>query len=130
MTGKADRPTTISDLNWRFRYEADRTDGWTALQGEDLRGDCDDYALTAALIMADWSWLRFWFHVLTFQTRFHHVRARHNGESHLVLYVRGPGYIDNIYREWMTSNPHPKNFPWVALPPIVALKILAGKFRD
>lgn len=121
--------TSLDTLNAKFRYEADVRDGWTVMRGDVLRGDCDDYALTAAFILCGESWIRFWFRVLTFQIVFVQVTVPWDGSNHLMLKFRRR-YIDNIHKKWLTSRPYDLRFPPIVLPPLVAIKMLLGKVRD
>ncbi len=110
----------LSDLNNRFKWTADEHDGWdflTAPTGQ-LRGDCDDYACTALLIEAGGSLWRFWFWVLTFQAVFWYTR--YNGTSHLMVWRRGRGWIDNTKPFWGARR-LPLRFP--ATPVVVGWKL-------
>jgi len=114
---------TLKEFNDRWTYEADRIDGWSLTS----RGDCDDYALSVAWIMAEHSWVRFWTNVWTFKTTFHRVRTD-SGDAHIVLKHKGL-FIDNIKREWREEHNYKPIFPWVWLPPFVAVKMIVG-FTD
>ena len=111
---------TLEEFNERWVYEVDKVDGWSVT----TQGDCDDYALSVAWIMADYSWIKFWFNVWTFRTTFHRV---HTGlEPHIVLRHKGQ-YIDNITKEWQEEHSYRPIFPWVWLAPFVVLKMMLGK---
>lgn len=106
----------ITDLIERFSYTADKRDRWTLLDAPSgpLYGDCEDYSLTALWLCAGKSWLRLWWLVITFQAMFWLTRTPRTGELHMMLWVRGRGWTDNIYPEWSTTPHHPRLFPYVA----------------
>lgn len=112
---------TLDDLNQKWVYEKDKVDGWSVT----ATGDCDDYALTAAYILSDQSWVKFWFNVLFFRIVFWRVHT--GSEPHLILRWKGM-YIDNISREWFDTHDYKYIFPWVILPPMIAVKMIVGKF--
>jgi len=114
------RKLTLEEFNNKWVYEPDNLDGWSVT----TKGDCDDYALTVAWIVAGNSWVRFWINTLLFRTTFHRV---HTGkEYHLILKHKGK-YIDNITREWRDDHPYKPVFPWVWLPFFVVIKMSIGK---
>jgi len=93
-----------------------------------LVGDCDDYAVTALYLMCEGSLFKFWFKLLTFQAMFWFTKSPAGG-GHLVLWMRGHGYIDNLDRKWvsrdyMKSTGYKFLFPWLV--PFVAMKMLFG----
>lgn len=88
----------IDDLRERFVWTADSRDEWTVLRGDGpLRGDCDDFAVTALMCEVD-IWPRWWWAVLTRQAEFWWCRA--NGEGHLMLHYKPRGWIDNQNPRW------------------------------
>jgi len=113
---------SLKELNNKWEYRSDELDGWTVTS----EGDCDDYALTVAWIAADHSWVKFWWDVATFKTLFYRVKTE-NGTPHLILRHKSV-YIDNRYKQWLIENPYKKIFPFVWLPPFVAVKVFIGRF--
>lgn len=118
---------TLQDLKKRFIWTKDtRLDTWRILKGDGpLRGDCDDFAMTALYVHCNQSILKFWFMVLTFQGVFWFVKDP-NGQAHLALWVRGKGWIDNWYPEFYPELRHTKRYP--ALFTVVALRLFLGLF--
>jgi hypothetical protein len=114
----------ITDLIARFSYTADKRDRWTLLDAPTgpLRGDCEDYSLTALWICAGRSWLRLWWLVATFQAMIWLTRTA-SGQMHVMLWVRGRGWTDNIYPQWSSKCRHPKIAPYLA--PLLAVVLLA-----
>ena len=105
----------------RYRWRQDNIDGWQVVAAE---GDCDDFALTAAYLMCGGSWLKFWWKVLTLQMVFW-LSLTKDDQRHMVLWLRGYGWIDNIYPNWSGSPRHRRVAP---LPfPVVAFKMLSGR---
>ena len=97
----------LDDLNKRFEYRAERTDSWTIMDNETgpLRGDCDDYALTAMWYLSGKS--RKWLLWNMITMRYFLVRCYHNGNGHLILYDPKSGcYIDNIMKRWVKDLPN------------------------
>lgn len=92
---------TIYDLNKVFRYRQDgKLDRWMILEPDSngiVRGDCEDYALTALYLICNKSLFRFWLKLI-----FGRVKIRYgeiNGRGHAVLEYEGR-YIDNITKRW------------------------------
>jgi len=112
-----------------FKYTSDgKLDNWRIMPMEDLRGDCDDYAVTALYLSCNGSLLQFWFKLITFQAILWHTKSPAGG-GHLVLWLRGHGYIDNWDRKWVSRNYMRRAgykflFPWLA--PFVAMKMFFG----
>ena len=100
----------LADLRRRFQYTSDRGDRWTLLDAPTgpLRGDCEDWSYTAAWLLAGRSWLRFWWWVFTCQMVF--WRATTGGDGHMMLWVRGRGWIDNIHPQFGPRR-HRRIFP-------------------
>lgn len=88
----------LDDLRGRFTYLADVRDRWTVLDAPTgpLWGDCDDFALTALWLLAGRSWLRMLWLIATFQACMWRTRTG-SGLGHMMLWVRGSGWICNIY---------------------------------
>lgn len=119
----------LTDLRNRFVWTKDKLEGWRVLSSltGPLKGDCDDFAMTALWIMAGKSWLRVWWLILTCQAAVWYCHSE-RGNGHAVLWLRGHGWIDNIYPHWATTTRHTRRFPWPA--PIVVVKLLLGMVRD
>ena len=117
---------TIEDLNARFKWTPDgKVDSFRILSGAgQLEGDCDDYAATALWLVEGRSMWRFWWAVCTFKAVFWLVKGR-TFASHVVLYHRDYGWIDNQNPTW---GPNRDKLRMPFLPPVVALKMLLGKF--
>lgn len=114
---------TIDELTRRFVYKADKRDKWTVLNAESgpLKGDCDDFALTALWIEAGGSWLRILWMVLTFQACMWFTISPKGG-GHYMLWRRGKGWIDNWYPVWGKRR-HPLMVPYVFPLFLIALVI-------
>ena len=115
----------MDDLRRRFRWTADRVEGWRILDAHTgpLTGDCDDFAITALWIMAGRSRLRMWWLLITMQAAVWHCTSG-RGEPHAVLWLRGHGWIDNIYPDWSARARHKRRFPWPW--PIIPVKLILG----
>jgi hypothetical protein len=122
-------PTNLKDFNKNFKWTADgRLDNWQLLRAGSngkFRGDCDDYSLTVAYIESRSSWLRFWWRVVTRQQVFWYTKTS-SGEGHMMLWIWGKGWIDNINptfgkRKFRRVFPAPV---W-----LVAMKMLVGSVK-
>lgn len=119
-----DPEATLAQLRIDFEYRADGAlDAWRvpARRGP-VRGDCEEFALALAFRLAGRSWLRFVWHLVTFQTVIWHCAARGSGRGHVALWHRGAGWADNIYPAWAARTRHRRRFPW--LWPLVGFKLL------
>lgn len=118
----------LADFIACFHYRSDRRDTWRLLRepGPDglFLGDCEDFALTVLWLMAGRSWLRLWWLVISFQAMIWNVRTA-GGEAHAALWLRGHGWIDNIYPWWGECLPHRKRFPYLA--PLLAAVLLVKR---
>jgi len=116
---------TLEDLRKRFKYRKDDTNKWKVMDAEKgpLYGDCEDFAVTALWILSDRSWTKFWWKVTTLQAVVWKTTV--NGEGHIMLWVKGKGWIDNIYPYWSPTPRHKKVFPYIV--PMLAAVIAAGK---
>ena len=114
-----------------FMYKPDgKLDSWRILPMNDLVGDCDDYAVTALYLYCGKSIIKFWFMLITFQAILWFTKSPAGG-GHLVLWVRGNGYIDNWDRRWVSRKElkvwgYRFIFPWPF--PFVAMKMFFGLF--
>lgn len=111
---------SLDELRARFAYKLDKKDTWTLLGGENWQGDCEDFSLTALYLTAGKSWLRLWWMVITFQAMF--WRADTANGPHMMLWVKGKGWIDNWYPTWSNQARHKKRYPLVA--PLLAMTLL------
>jgi hypothetical protein len=125
----ANTPKDLEDFNGGFIWTADKSlDNWRVLRSDNFgyyKGDCDDYAATVAYIESGSSWPSFWWNVVTRQHVFWWGRTRGN-ENHVLLWVRGKGWIDN------TNPTYDKRVLRVFLPIpvfIVAFQLAHGKFQ-
>jgi len=113
-----------------FKYKSDKDlDSYRILPLEDPQGDCDDYATTALYLACDKSLFKFWFKLLTFQALMWRTYSP-DGGPHLVLWLRGHGYIDNWQRKWTSKIQMGLlgyEFRYPRLFTTVALKLLIGK---
>lgn len=110
---------SINQLQEKFVYTADRKDMWNLLGTGHWNGDCEDFALTALWLTADKSWLRVWWWVITMQAML--WKAKTAKGPHVMLWVRGKGWIDNWYPEWGPQAQHKKVFPYIA--PLLAITL-------
>ena len=111
---------SLHELRARFVYKTDQKDRWTLLQGNDWCGDCEDFALTALWLLAGGSWLRLWWWVLTCQAML--WKADTPNGPHVMLWVKGMGWIDNWYPTWNQTPQHRRVWPYVA--PALAITLL------
>jgi hypothetical protein len=105
----------------RFTYEADKGAEklhWRVLDETDPRGDCEDYALTVAYIVAGGSWRRFWLDQFLGRAQVWAGKLP-GGGGHAALWYRGRGWIDNTTGEWRAEPPLRRWFPVV--PPLLAI---------
>jgi predicted transglutaminase-like cysteine proteinase len=94
---------TLEYLAEHFEYTSDgKLDNWRIMPQDNLKGDCDDYALTALYILSDHSIVKFWWNLLTFNAILWYTYTP-SGEPHLVLQI-GDLYIDNGRRKLCTVN--------------------------
>jgi len=118
----------IEDLAARFVWTADKVDSFRILDAPEgpLRGDCDDFAVTALWIAEGRSMLRFWWALLTFRAVIWRVKGQ-RWVSHAVLWHRKHGWIDNQNPAWSETKHH--TLRWPRLLPIIAAKMLIGKLK-
>lgn len=87
----------IDAVNAKFKYEKDEgIDRWEVM-GSDMRGDCEDYALTIAKLHSE-KWTTFFWRLFGNQYyKIWYVKTK-SGAGHAVLEVEGQ-FIDNFYRK-------------------------------
>lgn len=117
-----DRQADVASFVARFRYRAEKRDRWSLLDGPGLvHGDCEDFALTVAWLVCGRSWGRLFWAVLLCRVVF--WRARVSGVGHMMLWVRGAGWIDNNYPQWSDTPKWRRVYPlWF----LVFLKLMKG----
>jgi hypothetical protein len=77
-----------------FEYKADgKLDNWRIMSKDNLKGDCDDYAVTSLYVLSNHSLIKFWFNILIFRAIFWYTKSP-TGGPHLVLQFKDK-YIDN-----------------------------------
>lgn len=116
-------------LNGRYRYRRDgKIDSWRImpLEGEMLVGDCDDYVTTLMFLLSGESNTRLMWDIL---------RAKYvpwfckmpDGQYHVVLWVKGHGWIDNGQRIFTEEAP---NYQYYVPIPFFAtyIKMFLGKY--
>jgi hypothetical protein len=123
---------TLNDLVAGFIYQSDgKVDSWRILTVEDLRGDCDDFAVTA-LYISTGSLIKFWYELIFGSAKVHMVTTA-SGGGHAVLEYKGV-YIDNwtlawVPREYMEVVLGHQFKSWMFVWPISALKMFYGKVQ-
>lgn len=86
-----------------FEYKSDvKLDNWQIMKKDNLKGDCDDYAVTALFVLSDHSLFKFWLNILTFRAILWHCKSPAGG-GHLVLKFKDK-YIDNWGRELLPKS--------------------------
>ena len=126
---------TIAELNRRFVYTRDKTplDSWNVLWAPGngrLRGDCDDYAMSALHIACGGSEGMMVRWILGDKAQFWRTTTK-RGDAHVMLCVESR-WIDNITKDWMRE-PHldPEwKFPaaLIALPTSTGILKRAGQW--
>lgn len=123
---------TLEDLATGFTYQSDgKYDSWRILDASDLRGDCDDFAVTA-LYISTGSLIKFWYELIFGSAKVHMVTTA-SGGGHAVLEYKGV-YIDNwtlawVPREYMEVVLGHQFKSWMFVWPISALKMFYGKVQ-
>ena len=134
-----DKHQAVERVNNLFEYEYDTTqynasDYWRVLDvnAEKDEGDCEDYALTIAWLLADRSRFKFLWMLLTYQFKICYVTV--NGGGHAILNYKGL-YVDNWKRKWCTLETYKTDYAkydWTYKysfnPLVVIVKLIQGKF--
>jgi hypothetical protein len=118
----------IADLAARFVWTSDgKIDSYRILSAPTgpLEGDCDDFAVTALWLAEGKSMLRFWWAILTFRAVVWMVKGT-GWASHVVLYHRKHGWIDNQNPTW-GANRDKLRIPMIL--PVIAAKMAIGKLK-
>lgn len=117
------------DLAKRFDYTSDKKiDSFRIMSNPTgpLKGDCDDFAVTALWIAEGKSMWKFWRAIFCGRAEIWRVKGS-SWVSHAVLYHREYGWIDNQNPMWSFECKH--TLRWSRLPFTIALKMLIGKFQ-
>lgn len=118
----------IEDFASRFKWTSDgKFDSFRILDEPEgpLQGDCDDFAVTALWVTEGRSMVRFWWALISFRAVIWYVKGT-GFASHVVLYHRKLGWIDNQNPAWGELQDKLRfPLPW----PIVALKMLLGGLK-
>lgn len=134
-----DKHQAVERVNSLFEYEYDKvqynaSDYWRVLDvnAEKDQGDCEDYALTVAWLLAGQSRLKFLWMLLTGKFKICYVTV--NGGGHAILYHDGM-YVDNWKREWSYKIAYEQDYAqydWTFKhyynPLVVVIKLIQGKF--
>lgn len=118
----------IADLAARFKWTGDgKLDSYRILSAPEgpLKGDCDDFAVTALWLVEGKSMRRFWWALLTFRAVIWFVKGR-SFASHIVLWHRDHGWIDNQNPAW---GPRKDKLRFPVPIFMAAFKMAAGKLR-
>jgi hypothetical protein len=114
----------LDDLRARFVYKQDTGDRWAILRAAKgpLLGDCEDFALTALwLICGRSEWRMAWW-IATFRACLWHTTI--DGDGHMMLWVRGRGWID-VRNPQFGPRKYRKKFPYL-LPAYVVAMLVKG----
>jgi len=106
----------LQDLNKRFVYTREKHDKWTILddpQGS-LEGDCDDYALTVAWLLAGKSRFKLFLGILF--CRYVLWYCTYDVGGHIILRYKGR-WVDNIQKVFFEELPsnYKLKFPFLSL---------------
>jgi predicted transglutaminase-like cysteine proteinase len=115
------------NLNNRFVYINDMKDSWNILTKEGkIVGDCEDYILTLMYILSSKSCLKMSLSILSMKFVIWYCKSP-GGENHVVLWIRGIGWTDNINgkivkKEDLKKQGYKLYYPMLA--PVVAAKMI------
>jgi len=136
MLNRFQAVTRVNDL-FVYEYDTvqyDAADYWRVLDvdAEKDEGDCEDYALTVAWLLAERSRFKFLKMLLTGKFKICYVTV--NGGGHAILEYEGM-YVDNWKRQWTLRSEYEldyKKYDWTykyAFNPFVVItKLVMGKF--
>lgn len=102
----------INAFNENFVWRNDTFDGWRVLKKPDdagnYVGDCDDYANTVSWILSDNNRFKMWWNLLMGKHKIWYCRTKESNAfiqlpTHVVLYVEGLGWTDNIHKTFVTQ---------------------------
>jgi len=119
-------------VNSKFTYELDeKIDSWEVLDAslEQIRGDCEDYALTFIWLVENKSLIKFLWALLSMKYIMWYVKTPNN-YGHALVYIReNRKCIDNIQKDFKTKQQYKElgykfKFPFVSV--LVLPKLLVG----
>jgi len=116
-------------LNERFYYKSDNGESWNILKSEGaISGDCEDYSLTLVWLAQGKGRVSFWLSLITMKYVLWFCKSP-SGVGHLILWVRGEGWTDNIQKRIFTKAERKKlgyklKFPYLF--PLVLLKFIVS----
>lgn len=105
-----------------FTYEKDKgleALDWFILKDNKPKGDCEDFAITAAWLLAEKKWFKFW--VDQFTGRSQIWAGRQPGGFHAALRYKGK-WIDNQKKSWQEEPNMALLFP--VIPPLLFFLML------
>ena len=123
-------------VNKSFVYTSDRSyyilpETWRVV-GDDGRGDCEDYSLTAVWYYSDGNWLRWMWNITFGPFRFWYCTMS-NGEGHMITEItRGDNagmFFDNIQKRLVTNEHLIKKGYTLKSPyylPVTLYKVIVG----
>lgn len=96
-------PATLRQLNEYFEYQPNDLDTWTPIRyvphanhpDGALIGDSQSYAMSVLFIVADGSWLRMLWMILTGKATFFQMYERGQHKPDISLFIFGRGYISS-----------------------------------
>lgn len=112
-----------------FRYEATGSrifEGWRDIR-DTKKGDCDDYALSVALIYSG-GWCGLVKNILLLRVWFWLVKSPSNNilPRHTALWIRGEGWIDSTYPKSFRASLAPHVQIWPTLWPYAFARVALG----
>ena len=111
-----------------FKWTKDKFPSWRLLKNAPYEGDCEDYAMTVAWLVAERSKLRLMWHVLTWQSVFWFGLSRGGRNPHTFLWNHGRGWIDNIFPQWSSVCRHTRIMPFNIIPYVFLAFGIYGAF--
>lgn len=97
-------PAALEVMNREFEYTTDKesygfADVWRIMKPGQMKGDCEDFAMTLLWLMAGMSKRRMIWWLITRKARIHFLRNLNTGSGHVELEFEG-AFVDNIVKEW------------------------------
>ena len=115
-----DKEKALKEVDGNFEYTAEwnNEDKWGVMVKQPsyspyagkYKGDCEDFALTVLFHIADKSWLRFFWLLISFQGVVWYCRSP-RGVGHAQLWYKGK-WTDNIHPTWSAKSQNTRVFPW------------------
>ena len=118
-------------VNRKFRYQADgKLDQWSILDinSSEIKGDCEDYALTVVWLMSDRKIWKFLYNLLLNPKLSIWIVTTKRGNGHAILEY-DTFFVDNIQRKWfIKTDPAYKEYKWrfKMFPPLILGKFLVS----